>query len=214
VGSCLGDLYSVNWMEDADKQSPLMKETLAEQYSVVKGLTTQSHVMQYGTLTFLNDTIGQFEGQVNSELLGRPQQILRPTESLPKGLVDSRDIKLNDLYYAYLRADKSNLVVAHEAASRLAQEVEHRMKSDQVFASLTQSMIGESWTPLFNAPAPTPIVSSLCVERAHAAVQEFCGGYSDYSMRYARVVYNVCAFHAHSNDAADRVVGTLRQVCA
>ncbi|TNV79679.1 hypothetical protein FGO68_gene10388 [Halteria grandinella] len=51
INSCLGDLFSVNWMEDADKSAP-SKETLDQQYVRVKNLTAQSHVMRYGDLSF------------------------------------------------------------------------------------------------------------------------------------------------------------------
>ena len=47
VGSCLGDLYSVTWMEDSDALDPSI-ETLAEQFTTVKTLTSLSHVMEYG----------------------------------------------------------------------------------------------------------------------------------------------------------------------
>jgi legumain len=43
INSCLGDTFSVSWMEDADKSNP-KKETLQDQYLIVKNLTTQSHV--------------------------------------------------------------------------------------------------------------------------------------------------------------------------
>jgi legumain len=50
VGSCLGDLFSVNWMEDADKAS-MKTETLNTQYQTVKTKTTQSHVLQWGQVS-------------------------------------------------------------------------------------------------------------------------------------------------------------------
>jgi len=34
INSCLGDLYSVNWMEDSDAQNPSV-ETLATQFTTV-----------------------------------------------------------------------------------------------------------------------------------------------------------------------------------
>lgn len=218
VGSCLGDLYSVNWMEDADKQSPLMKETLQEQYVVVQKLTDMSHVMQYGDLTFTNMTIGQFQGEVKPELLGRTQQeILRPSAPAvpPRGVVNSRDIKLNNLYYKYLRAEKTNLPAAHAAAAELEAEVRHRVTSDNVFTQLAQRMgTNDNWSSLLRAPIATPVVSSQCVSRGNEAVQKFCGGFSDYSLQYTRTVYNVCQFHSHSNTCGDAVVDTLRELCA
>ena len=47
LNSCLGDLYSVNWMEDADTATGLAR-TLEGQYNFVKKETNKSHVMQYG----------------------------------------------------------------------------------------------------------------------------------------------------------------------
>ena len=45
----LGDLYSVNWMEDSDAED-ISKETLFKQFQITQKKTTESHVMQYGDL--------------------------------------------------------------------------------------------------------------------------------------------------------------------
>lgn len=62
INSCLGDLFSVNWMEDADKGN--MGETLLEQYNAVRDLTTKSPVLQWGDMSFESDSIGEFEGDM------------------------------------------------------------------------------------------------------------------------------------------------------
>ena len=51
MDTCLGDLYSVNWMEDADTATGLAR-TLEDDYTYIKKVTNKSHVMQYGTQTF------------------------------------------------------------------------------------------------------------------------------------------------------------------
>lgn len=64
IGSCLGDLYSVNWMEDLDhayKKKQLGVETLQTQYESVKTKTTRSHVLQWGDLKIADEVIGEFE---------------------------------------------------------------------------------------------------------------------------------------------------------
>jgi len=214
LGSCLGDLYSVNWMEDADKQSPLgMKETLQEQFVVVKQLTTMSHVMQYGDLTWTNMTIGQFQGEksIIPGMSRRPEgPAVGPSSS---GVVESRDIKMHSLYYAYMRADRSDLAASHAAAKALTQEIEHRLQQDDIFASLTRAMVADNWGSIFAMRSVTPVVASQCVDTVNAAVQQFCGGYSDYSIQYSRVVNNLCVYHAHSSSSAEMMVGTLRQLC-
>ena len=51
IGSCLGDLFSVNWMEDSDAND-LSVETLAEQAATVKRETDKSPVQQFGDLSW------------------------------------------------------------------------------------------------------------------------------------------------------------------
>jgi len=215
LGSCLGDLYSVNWMEDADKQTPLgMKESLQDQFTVVKQLTTMSHVMQYGDLTWTSMSIGEFEGEIHPQnstgLLGRTRMEPQAAPS-QAGIVDSRDIQLHSLYYSYLRAEKSDLSARHAAAYELQKEIAHRVTADNIFHSFAKQLVNENWGSVFTAP--TTIVSSTCVNLAHQAVADYCGGFSDYSLQYARVVYNVCSRLGHSASAGERVVSTLRSLC-
>merc|ERR1711907_250784 len=56
IGTCLGDLFSVNWMEDTDA-ADINMESLQDQYSNVKQLTTKSPVLQWGELDFTNEAI-------------------------------------------------------------------------------------------------------------------------------------------------------------
>jgi hypothetical protein len=207
-------IYSVNWMEDADKQSPLgMKETLQEQFVVVKQLTTMSHVMQYGDTTWTSMSIGQFQGErsLMPGMARRPEGASVGPSSM--GVVESRDIKMHSLYYAYLRADRSDLAASHAAAIALNNEIQHRLEQDDIFASLTRVMVADNWGSIFAMRSVTPVLESECVNTVNAAVIQFCGGYSDYSIQYSRVVNNLCVYHAHSSSAASTMVGTLRQLC-
>ena len=51
MATCLGDLFSVNWMEDSDAND-LSVETLAEQAATVKRETNMSPVQQFGDLSW------------------------------------------------------------------------------------------------------------------------------------------------------------------
>jgi legumain len=57
----LGDVYSVKWIEDSDKQS-LGAETLVKQFDIVKEETTTSHVQEYGDLSMGNLDLTEFQG--------------------------------------------------------------------------------------------------------------------------------------------------------
>lgn len=64
IGSCLGDLFSVNWMEDAERYSPAA-ESLDQQFDRVLNETDKSHVMRYGDLEFIKEPTGNFYGDLD-----------------------------------------------------------------------------------------------------------------------------------------------------
>lgn len=63
LNTCLGDVFSTNWMENTDTIGS--NQTLEMQYETVRSETTSSHVMQYGDLTFTNLTVSEFQGNSN-----------------------------------------------------------------------------------------------------------------------------------------------------
>merc|ERR1719261_661957 len=67
IGSCLGDLFSVSWMEDADAVDTT-KESLEENFQTVKTATSRSEVMQWGDTTYTDDKMSEFIG--NLDLMG------------------------------------------------------------------------------------------------------------------------------------------------
>jgi hypothetical protein len=80
--TCLGDLYSVAWMEDAEV-SDLTQETLLQQYKSIKRRTSQnftydqgSHVMQYGALDIDKELAGDYQGMMHNGSVA-------PTPSFP-----------------------------------------------------------------------------------------------------------------------------------
>merc|ERR1711874_100218 len=58
IGSCLGDLFSVSWMEDSDRGD--RSETLAEQIRRVTKSVDMSHVMTFGDDSFTGESIHNF----------------------------------------------------------------------------------------------------------------------------------------------------------
>lgn len=68
----LGDVYSVNWMEDADQEN-LSQESLQAQFLKVRTETNTSHVQEYGNLTLGQLKVGEFMGRSFSEPIRLPQ---------------------------------------------------------------------------------------------------------------------------------------------
>jgi legumain len=59
INSCLGDLFSVNFLENTE-ESDISSLDLDQQFQIIKTKTTQSHVMQWGDLSFKNDKVSEF----------------------------------------------------------------------------------------------------------------------------------------------------------
>ena len=66
IGSCLGDLFSINWMEDTEANDPSV-ETLEQQYETVLAKTTKSPVCKFGDFNFMSEPIGDFEGTCDND---------------------------------------------------------------------------------------------------------------------------------------------------
>jgi len=62
--TCLGDEYSVTWMEDSDNE--VATETITEQFANVKGKVKGSHPTEYGDRTFESELITDFQGTTDS----------------------------------------------------------------------------------------------------------------------------------------------------
>jgi hypothetical protein len=74
LGSCLGDGFGVSWMEDLDLTGGL-HESLEDQYRRITARYTKSHVLQFGSRSFLDDEASAFIGngtQISQALLPPP----------------------------------------------------------------------------------------------------------------------------------------------
>jgi len=66
IGSCLGDLFSVNWMEDTEMNN-YKTESMLMQHNNVKVLTSASPVEIFGDVNLVSgEVVGMFQGNVDS----------------------------------------------------------------------------------------------------------------------------------------------------
>ncbi|MCI4376912.1 hypothetical protein PGIGA_G00193910 [Pangasianodon gigas] len=127
----LGDVYSVNWMEDSDVED-LSKETLGKQFKIVKSETNTSHVMQYGNKTMSSMKVIQFQG--NS--LGGA----RPAEPVSLPPVKLHDITPSpDVYLSVLKRKlmKSNDITV---AKGYLMEISAHMKVRELLANTVRKV--------------------------------------------------------------------------
>merc|ERR1712066_911879 len=122
VGSCLGDLFSVSWMEDSDKGA-LATETLKEQIARVTQLTNKSHVEAFGDKSFESEPLGNFETAL--------QRRGGEADSIESNDVDVRDLPLKQAYWKWEHADTK--ADKDAAAMALEEIVVGRMKDLTIF---------------------------------------------------------------------------------
>jgi legumain len=206
INSCLGDLYSINWMENADSLGPT--ETLQAQYVAVKQLTTMSHVMQYGDLTWTSEPIGNYLGSNASKTF--VPKVTKSTGSSSN--VKSADIPMHLAYYNYLRADATDFEGRQRLAKELQQHLARRVAVDQLFMSFAEAA-GNKDNFVLKAKMPV-VCDGRCCEKLGNAYAKNCGGWDDYSLQYHRVVVNVCADIDQQPDQADQLVAKLNAMCA
>merc|ERR1712070_487290 len=66
VGSCLGDLFSIAWMEDSDLGN--LHESIETQVTRVTARTNKSHVTTFGDKSFEKEPFSNFELRSNNSL--------------------------------------------------------------------------------------------------------------------------------------------------
>ena len=171
LGTCLGDEFSVYWMEDADKGEQ-KTETLEEQFKrLVKGVT-KSHVMRYGDVSFKEDVIGEFIGYPKS---GNAVPYQHSFEQW-----DSRD---NEMLFRLYMAQHTTGKEQKKWQKLYEEEVASRKAIDRYFNALAKEAKYYQM--------PEPVENTECYARAIKQFEDIMGR-SDYSLKYFNVFANMC----------------------
>jgi len=219
LNSCLGDLYSVNWMENSESVG--QQETLEKQFQIVKQLTNKSHVMQFGDTSFTDQPIGDFMGGSSSI-----SSQVAPRKPGSNSDVTSRDVPVHLAYYKYLRSSISDMDARRQARAALRKSIAEREFADDLFYGLSQTVASrqlkssnsiESATALadrfFAQPADIPFVCEECCDYLNEVYKNKCGNYNDYSLQYTRVVTNMCNYVNHDKAAYQRIGEDMTKQC-
>lgn len=205
--TCLGDLFSISWMEDSDIHD-LRNETLEQQYHVVRrrtgfdDLDYSSHVMQFGSLEFEKDFVFSYLG-TNPKNDGFEAAALNNSDrypiNLPNRVVSQRDAALLHFWHKFHRAPEGSPKKA-EAHKELVGELSYRKQIDEsineiikalfVHKNIESDMLLESVQP-----AGKPLVDDWnCFKMLVNSFKKYCGSrsVSRYEMKYSRGFANMC----------------------
>ncbi|TYI76855.1 hypothetical protein E1A91_D06G105800v1 [Gossypium mustelinum] len=196
--TCLGDLYSVAWMEDSDMHN-LRTETLHQQYELVKKRTINgnsaygSHVMQYGDVGLSKDSLFAYLGTnpANDNFTFVDENSLVP----PTKAVNQRDADLVHFWYKYRKAPEGS-VRKTEAQKQFVEAMSHRMHIDHSVKLIGKLLFGiERGLEVLNTvrPAGQPLVDDWkCLKKMVRTFETHCGSLAQYGMKHMRSLANIC----------------------
>ncbi|XP_058068390.1 vacuolar-processing enzyme-like [Magnolia sinica] len=197
--TCLGDLYSVAWMEDSDVHI-LRTVTLKQQYNRVKTRTANhntynfgSHVMQYGDVGLSKEYVFLYIGTnpANDNFSYIDENTL-PAFSRS---VNQRDA---DLLYFWNKFRKSPEGSPRKlnAQKELLDAMAHRLHIDNSIELVGKLLFGSKRGPeVLNAVRPTgqPLVDDWdCLKTMVRTFETHCGSLSQYGIKHMRSIANIC----------------------
>ncbi|XP_005101870.1 legumain [Aplysia californica] len=190
----LGDVYSVMWMEDSDKEN-LKSETLQSQFKIVKSETNTSHVMEYGDLSLGKLKVADFQGNyTKSSLLFTPDRKMHPTADA----VPSEDVALEILKRKVATAS-GDAGIRHRAA--LHGLLKKKEQTQEFFKNVV-GLVTESHLYSYLIAAPLKFSDFSCYTESIRLIREMCPGMNlvqnDYGLRQLRVLANLCESQVQS----------------
>ncbi|XP_016487189.2 vacuolar-processing enzyme [Nicotiana tabacum] len=223
-GVCLGDLYSVAWMEDSDVQDR-QTTTLDNQYDRIAcrtaaNLTYGSHVMQYGDMELSVDALFQYMGSVSTSHSQAPC----PMASAPSPMdaasfltssenVDQRDTELFYLTSKYQGAPKGSNE-EFEANRKLNEVISQRNQVDNSVKRLGELLFGvEKGNEVLQSvrPAGQPLVDNWdCLKSYVKTFEAHCGKLTAYGKKHVRGIANIC----NAGIESEEMVAATAQACS
>ncbi|XP_051946441.1 legumain-like isoform X2 [Xyrauchen texanus] len=203
----LGDLYSVNWMEDSDMED-LSKETLAKQFKIVKAKTNTSHVMQYGNKTLSHMKVIAFQGNSKALKAAEPVSLPMVTEH---DLMSSPDVPLAIMKRKLM---KTNDIIA---ARQHLQEITAHMQVKELLANtmrkIVEHVVQDQEEVKYYLEGREDLTQYDCYKTAINHYKQHCFNWHqqeyEYALRHLYALVNLCegGYQAH------RITGAMDHVC-
>ena len=216
VGSCLGDLFSVNWMQD-DDLGKFKSETFRSQISKITKQTDKSHVCSFGDKSFEDEKIGNVETASLS---------VSPSDAA-QGAVDARDIYITQAMWAWQHA--ADWDAKQKAWKRLAGIMKDQEADEALFAGMAAAACADV-NPEHLIQCQKKILSERmemtqmdCHHELAHAVHEKCpaseyhnsaGGWNGFNMKFARVLLNLCESQGVLGKSTTQLVDLVHERCA
>ncbi|XP_078167435.1 beta vacuolar processing enzyme [Carex rostrata] len=195
--TCLGDLYSIAWMEDSEAHN-LKKETIKIQYDDVKKRTSSlsnqvvgSHVMEYGDKTFKDEKLYLYQGfdPTNANVSENGFQANKLE------VVNQRDADLLFLWKRYEQLE-GRPQERSKVFKEITETMVHRKHLDSSIKFIGELLFGiEHGSSILETirKASQPLVDDWdCLKRMVQVFESHCGSLTQYGMKHIRAFANIC----------------------
>merc|ERR1712002_796668 len=207
----LGDVYSIKWLEDSDKEN-IEKETLEHQFIVVKNETNTSTVCQFGEKEISQMPVGAFQGPTPTIGLPRPTH---PPHYPPQWFSCGRDaVPGPDVPVKILQSNFESATTPsekEEAKERLDSLLRNRKFMQNVVHELVQGITEDNALTgtMFNDNVE--LTQFDCYYTAVDAFHSRCFnvGQNDFALRMLNPLVNLC----ERGFTASQIVSAIKDTC-
>ncbi|KAJ7952465.1 Vacuolar-processing enzyme [Quillaja saponaria] len=196
--TCLGDLYSVAWLEDSETHN-LRRETVNQQYQSVKKRTSNfnnynagSHVMEYGNTSIKGERLYLYQGF-------DPASVNLPPHNGRLGalieVVNQRDAELFFLWQMYKKSEY-NSEKKREILRQITELTRQRTHLDGSVELIGTFLFGpskgSSKLNILRAPGMPLVDDWGCLKSMVRLFETHCGSLTQYGMKHMRAFANIC----------------------
>lgn len=210
IGSCLGDLFSIAWMEDSDIGD--LQESIETQVKRVTTRTSKSHVTTFGDKSFQKEPFSNFELRSISSI----DSMMPLALAFEDSAWDVRDIPLQTAYYRW--EVEKDIWRKQVAFTKLKQVIAGRAEDEELFAKLAASVCKGKPSGCSDDLQKqrhyskdlgchydlVNIVHHVCPKRA----EHHAGGWNSFNMRFSQMLVNIC----EERRALDHHMESLKQI--
>ncbi|KAK8963633.1 hypothetical protein KSP40_PGU011084 [Platanthera guangdongensis] len=197
--TCLGDLYSVAWMEDSESHN-LKLETIEKQYQMVKQRTSNyntyaggSHVMEYGTKSIKTEKLYLYQGFDPSNANVTDNNL--PETATAHRVINQRDADLLFMWKLYEQLDDSSKNKM-EVLKEIQETINHRLHLDGSIDFIGKLIFGSAKGPSILGDVRSsgqPLVDDWdCLKSMVRIFESHCGSLTQYGMKHMRSFANIC----------------------
>ncbi|KAK4730054.1 hypothetical protein R3W88_023042 [Solanum pinnatisectum] len=217
-GICLGDLFSVAWMEDSDVQDrktnslhgQYIRERVAKRTAA--NLTYGSHVKEYGAKVVSFDSLAAFMGETSKNHSHDSVDAKLFSTSSSRN-VDQRNTELFYLFTKHKNAPEGS-DEKYEARVKLNEVISQRSQVDNNVKHLGELLFGvEKGNEVLHSvrPAGQPLVDNWdCLESYVKIFEAHCGKLTVYGRKHVRGIANIC----NAGITSDKMAAMSAQTCS